>query len=105
SKLFARGKGPRLLVRFVSAVDGRSVAETWTRAGQWAGGDETCVFLTGSSVGPAGELSTAIAQQRRQSRGATGTLVPVDARDWKAHVPLDAPGVAKTLLARLRSGT
>src|SRR5262249_6287135 len=37
SKLFARGKGPRLLVRFVPAVDGRAVAETWSRAGQWSG--------------------------------------------------------------------
>jgi len=33
------------------------------------------------------------------------TLIPVDARDWDAHMPTDAPPVAKTLLARLRSGT
>ena len=27
------------------------------------------------------------------------------ARDWEARMPLDAPPVAKTLLARLKSGT
>ena len=33
------------------------------------------------------------------------TLIPVDARNWEAHMPLDAPGIAKTVLARLRTGT
>ena len=33
---------------------------------------------------------------------ATG--IPVDARVWDAHMPLDAPAIAKTLLARLKSG-
>jgi hypothetical protein len=32
------------------------------------------------------------------------TLIPVDARNWEAHMPLDAPAIAKTLLARLRTG-
>jgi hypothetical protein len=103
-KLFARAKGPRLLGRFVSCVDGRAVSETWTRAGQWSGSDETCVFLMGSSIAPAGELAAAIAEQRRKARGTKLTLIPVDARDWDAHIPVDAPGLAKTLLARLRSG-
>ena len=39
-----------------------------------------------------------------KSRGARLTLIPVDARNWDAHMPLDAPAVAKTLLARLRTG-
>ena len=37
--------------------------------------------------------------------GQTPTLIPVDARIWNAHMPLDAPAVAKTLIARLKSGT
>ena len=32
------------------------------------------------------------------------TLIPVDAGNWEAHMPLDAPAIAKTLLARLRTG-
>ena len=39
-----------------------------------------------------------------ESRGAKVTLNPVDARVWNAHVPLD-PVIAKTLAARLKSGT
>ena len=51
------------------------------------------------------ELARAIAEQRRRPRGTRLTLIPVDARNWEAHMPLDAPGIAKTLLARLRTGT
>ena len=32
------------------------------------------------------------------ARRASSTLIPVDARDWDAHMPLDAPAIAKTLL-------
>jgi hypothetical protein len=45
-----------------------------------------------------------IAEQRRKQRGTRLTLIPVDARNWDAHMPVDAPGIAKTLLARLRTG-
>jgi hypothetical protein len=69
-----------------------------------SGSDETCIFLIGSSLAPSRELAAAIAEQRRKTRTKV-TLIPVDARDWDAHVPTDAPPVAKTLLARLRSGT
>ena len=104
SKLFARNKNPRLLGRFVSCVDGPAVVEAWTRAGQWTGADDACVFLMGSSLASAGELAKAIAEQRKKSTRGKLTLIPVDARDWDAHMPVDAPGIAKTLLARLRSG-
>jgi hypothetical protein len=33
------------------------------------------------------------------------TLIPVDARVWNAHMPLEAPVIAKTLAARLKSRT
>jgi curved DNA-binding protein CbpA len=104
SKLFARGKGPRLLARFVSRVDGEAVSDAWTQAAKWAGNDDVCVLLIGPSLAPAGELAGAIADQRRKSRSTKVTLIPVDARNWDAHLPTDAPASAKTLLARLRSG-
>jgi hypothetical protein len=58
----------------------------------------------GTELAPAGELAGEIAAQRRKSRGGKLTLIPVDARVWDAHMPLDAPAIAKTLLARLKSG-
>ena len=67
--------------------------------------DEVCVLLLGTKLSPAGELAGEITGQRRKSRGAKLTLIPVDARVWDAHIPLDAPAIAKTLLARLKSGT
>lgn len=107
-KLFSSSRNPRLLGRFVGIVDRDAVADTWAQAAKWAGGDEACVLLMGTSLAPAGDLATEIGDQRRKhGRGAGGKLVliPVDARDWEARMPLDAPPVAKTLLARLKSGT
>jgi curved DNA-binding protein CbpA len=105
SKLFWRGKGPRLLGRFVDRIDREAVVDAWAQAGKTGGStDEVCVLLMGSAVAPAGELARAIAEQRRRQRGTRLTLIPVDARNWEAHMPLDAPGIAKTLLARLRTG-
>jgi len=103
SKLFGKSKNPRLLGRFLSTVDGPAVMDTWTQAGKWTS-EDVCVFLLGSSLAPARELATAIAEQRRRSRSKV-TLIPVDARDWTAHVPTDAPEIAKILIARLKGGT
>jgi hypothetical protein len=104
SKMFARSKGPRLVARFVSRVDAETVAEAWMRAAKWAGAEEVCVLLIGSALAPAGELAMAIAEQRKKSRSAKVTLIPVDGRNWDAHLPTDAPATAKTLLALVRSG-
>ncbi len=104
SSFLNKNKNPRLLGRFLTRVDGPAVSETWTRAGKWTG-DDVCVFLLGSSLASARELASAIADSRKRSRTARVTLIPVDARDWTAHVPTDAPDVAKSLLARLRKGT
>jgi curved DNA-binding protein CbpA len=103
AKFLSRNKNPRLLGRFMSKVDGAAVADTWNEAGKWTN-EEVCVLLLGSSLAPARELATAIQEQRRR-KGANVTLIPVDARDWAAHMPTDAPDVAKNLLARLRGGT
>lgn len=104
-KLFARGRGPRLLGRFVPHVDAASVADAWTAAVKAGGGsDEVCVFLMGLSMAPSAELALAIAAQRKKSRGAKVSLIPIDVRDWDARMPTDAPEVAKSLVARLRTG-
>jgi hypothetical protein len=103
SKLFGRGKGPRLLGRFVARVDAETVTDAWAQAGKWgAASDAVCVFLMGSGMATPSELAGAIAAQRRKAPVAKVTLIPVDARNWEAHVPTDAPQVAKDLLARLR---
>ena len=106
SKLFARSKNPRLLGRFVSVLDREAVAEAWTDAAKWpdARKNDVCVLLMGTSLAPAGELAVEIANQRRKSRGVSLTLIPVDARVWDAHMPLDAPAIAKSLLTRLKTG-
>ena len=108
SKLFSRTKNPRLVGRFVSTVDREAIADTWAHAAKWAGSEEVCVLLMGTSLAPAGDLATEIGDQRRKHGRAGGgklVLIPVDARDWEARMPLDAPPIAKALLARLRSGT
>jgi curved DNA-binding protein CbpA len=106
-KLFGSNANPKLLARFVAQLDREAVAAAWLQGLKWGDTkkDEVCVLLLGTTLAPAGELAGEITDQRRKSRGAKVTLIPVDARVWNAHMPLDAPAVAKTLLARLKSGT
>ena len=106
-KLFGSNTNPKLLARFVAQLDREAVAAAWLQGLKWGDTkkDEVCVLLLGTALAPAGELGGEIAAQRRKSRGAKVTVIPVDARVWNAHMPLDAPAIAKTLLARLRSGT
>lgn len=106
-KMFSRTKNPRLLVRFVPRVDGATVGDAWAQASKWnvPEKEEICVFLIGSSIAPPRELADAIGEQRKKPlRGAKVTLIPVDQRDWEAHMPIDAPGLCKSLLAKLKSG-
>jgi len=107
SRLFSRAKNPRLLGRFVDTVDRAAVADAWTQAAKWSEGEEVCVLLTGTTLASSGELGSEIGAQRRKHARTGGpklVLIPVDARDWEAMMPVDAPDVAKTLLARLKSG-
>ena len=108
SKLFARNKNPRLLGRFISRLDREAVADAWKEAAKWGAAEkeDVCVLLMGTSLSPAGELAVEIALQRRKQprTGSKLTLIPVDARVWDAHMPFDAPAIAKTLLTRLKSG-
>ena len=98
---------PRVLGRFVPQVDGPTVTETWTMATRMPKDTQRdlCVFLMGPAIAPAGELATAINDQRRKAMPAGGKLimVPVNTRTWRAHVPTDAPPVVKSLLTRLKS--
>ena len=109
SKLFGRGKGPRLLGRFVPRVDAGAVGDAWAKIGKLTPPptDEVCVFLMGTAMAPRTELEDAIFAARRKTRagGAKVTIIPVDTRVWDAHMPVDAPAVVKNLLARLRGGT
>jgi hypothetical protein len=109
SKLFGRAKGPCMLARFVPRVDGPAVTESSVQAAQWGAPqsrEEICVFLMGAAMAPRRELEQAIGEHRRRStRRAKVTLIPIDATDWTAHVPIDAPPLAKTLLAKLQGGS
>src|SRR5207247_2331834 len=108
SNLFARNTNPRLLGRFISRLDRQAVADAWKEAAKWGAAEkeDVCVLLMGTTLSPAGELAGEIALQRRKQPRTGGklTLIPVDARVWDAHMPFDAPAIAKTLLARLKSG-
>lgn len=100
-KLFGRGGVQRVAVRFVPIVDRSAVEETWTLA-QKAGG-QVCVLLMGNGMKSARELSDAITDMRKKSREPGGvSLIPVDVRDWSAHIPADAPPSCKNILQRLR---
>jgi curved DNA-binding protein CbpA len=104
-KLFGGGKNPKLLGRFVPTVDRAAVADAWTQAARWGAADDVCVLLMGTSLAPAGELASEIRDQGRKQRGGGKlVLIPVDARDWDARMPLDAPPIAKRLLERLKKG-
>jgi hypothetical protein len=100
-KLFGRGDEQRLAVRVVPVVNGAAIQETWALA-QKAGG-KMCVLLMGSGMSAAGELAEAINDMRRKSRGDAGiSVIPIDLRDWSAHIPESAPPICKNILLRLR---
>jgi hypothetical protein len=105
-KRFSRARPPRLLVRFVPRVDGAAIGEAWAHATKWnvPPSEEICLLLMGPSMVSARELADAIHEQRRKpSRSGKMTLIPVDTRDWQAHIPVDAPPAAKTVLEHLRA--
>jgi curved DNA-binding protein CbpA len=104
---FGGAKGPRLLGRFVPAVDPSTVADTWSQVSRLNpnSNDEICVFLMGSAMAPRRELEEAISKERRRNRpGLKVNLIPIDTRVWDAHVPADVPSEVKSLLANLKGG-
>ena len=105
-RIFGRSSNPRLLGCFVSTLDKDAIADAWTNASKWVDTkkEDVCVLLMGTALASAGELAREIANQRRKAQGSRLTLIPVDASVWSAHMPLDAPEIAKSLIARLKSG-
>lgn len=103
-KLFSRNGGQRYAVRVVQVVDKLAVQDAWNAALKSSA--PICVFLMGSHLAPAKELADAITDMRKRSRSGTGiTIIPVDVRDWSAHMPADAPGSCRNVLKRLRSAS
>jgi hypothetical protein len=98
---FGRGKGPRLLVRYVERVDASSIANAWIQAAKAVPSEDVCVFLMGPSLAADNELAAAISEQRRKMRSTRVTMILVDTRDWDAKVPTDAPPIARSLVTWL----
>lgn len=64
------------------------------------------MFVMGNGVASAKELGDTIADLRKKARGAANiSIIPVDVRDWSAHMPSDAPPACKSLLKRLRDAS
>ena len=95
-----------LLVRLVPHVDGEAVAQAWPVAARVSAPDPAiCVLLlVGTGLAPSRDLSAAVSEMRRKSRGAGPILVPVDVRDWEALFPPDTPGPVRALIQRLKDG-
>ena len=103
-KLFSREGGQRYAVKFVACVDRLAMQEAWNAAQK--AGAPICLFVMGNGMAPVRELSDAVSAARRRTRARSNIcLVPVDVRDWSAHVPADAPAACKNVLKRLRELT
>jgi hypothetical protein len=103
-KLFSRHGGQRYAVKVVSSVDKAAVEEAWSVAQKAS--LPICVFLMGSPLAAAKELAKVIADLRKRTRtGADISVIPIDVRDWSAHIPADAPSSCKNVLQRLRDAS
>jgi curved DNA-binding protein CbpA len=103
-KLFSRNGGQRFAVKVVPTVDKLAVQEAWNAAQKATA--PICVFLMGSRLAPAKDLSDAITDLRKRTRGGAAiSLIPIDVHDWSAHVPSDAPDSCKNVLKRLREAS
>ncbi|HYT66357.1 MAG TPA: J domain-containing protein [Vicinamibacterales bacterium] len=93
-----------LLVKFVPQVDAGAITEIWPAAARVKVPDVAgCVLLLiGSGMSSAKDLSAAVTEQRRKTRGAGPVLVPVDVRDWEALFPPETPTAVRAILQRLK---
>src|SRR3954470_7206312 len=78
-----------IVIKFVPFVDAQAVAGVWLPASKLRAptADGCVVLLVGGGLAPGRDLSTAVSELRRKSRGAGPVLVPVDVRDWDALFP------------------
>ncbi|HUP39132.1 MAG TPA: J domain-containing protein [Vicinamibacterales bacterium] len=103
-KLFSRNEGQRFAVKVVPSVDKLAVQEAWGAAQKAA--SPICIFLMGSRLSPAKELADVITDLRKRTRGGHGiSLIPIDVRDWSAHMPSDVPDSCRNVLKRLRDAS
>ena len=96
---------PAIVGRFVPVVDAAAVREAIELARMMRRDTrEVCLVLMGPELAVT-EIAAAIDELRRKpaSSGGRLTVVPVDIRVWKAHVPADVPAAVATLLSRLTS--
>ncbi len=107
--LFKKSEPPvRVLVKFVPQVDPEAVSASWIGAVRAANCQEhVCVLLLLGAAGIAStkELSAAIAEHRRKTRGTAPIVVPVDVRDWEALFPPDTPAPVRAIMHWLQHGT
>jgi len=107
--LFKKSEPPvRVLVKFVPQVDPDAVTGSWIDAVRAAKcQDHVCVLLLLGAAGIAStkELSVAIAEHRRKTRGIAPLVVPVDVRDWESLFPPDTPAPVRAIMHWLQQGT
>jgi curved DNA-binding protein CbpA len=103
-KLFSRNDAHRYAVKIVQVVDKFAVQDAWGAALKLS--VPVCVFLMGSRLAPAKELADAISDARKRTHpGARISIIPVDLRDWSAHIPADAPSPCRNVVRRLREAS
>lgn len=103
-KLFSRNDAHRYAVKIVEVVDKLAVQGAWSAALKLS--TPICVFLMGARLAPAKELADAITDARKRTAPGAGiAIIPVDLRDWSAHIPADAPVACRNVLRRLREAS
>ena len=107
--LFKKSEPPvRVLVKFVPQVDPDAVSASWVHAVRAAKCQEhVCVLLLLGAAGIAStkDLSAAIAEHRRKTRGTAPIVVPVDVRDWQALFPPETPAPVRAIMQWLQQGS
>ena len=99
-KLFSREESQRCR-KFVPQVDKVAVQDAWSAAQKAA--TPICVFLMGSEWRPSGSCRTRLPScGRNPAVRPAFRCIPVDVRDWSAHIPADAPAACQDLIKRLR---
>jgi hypothetical protein len=106
SGLFRKAGPPLCLVaRYVEQVDGAAIRQAWPSAvASGSSGETVCLLLLGSSLAPARELSSAVAELRRKVHKSVPVVIPVDVRDWAVLFPPETPAPVRAILERLRAG-